>query len=133
MPGRCLREALPRSPAWTIPRSGVNWPWRRWRTTSLAIRSPRRSKNEKPHEVDHERVAAPPRDDVDVTPGNAAEIPPGNPQEDPRLGYKLADGTKVIIQGPRQGSAGSRLAALREATSLAEAELAEQGDNAQAA
>jgi ParB family transcriptional regulator, chromosome partitioning protein len=79
------------------------------------------------------KPAAPPRDDVDVTPGNAAEIPPGNPQEDPRLGYKLADGTKVIIQGPRQGSPGSRLAALREATALAEAELAEQGDNAQAA
>jgi ParB family chromosome partitioning protein len=64
-----------------------------------------------------------------ITPGNAATIAPGNA----RAEYQLADGTRVAIQGPRQGSPGSRLEALREAIALAEAELAGQGGDAQAA
>ena len=79
------------------------------------------------------KPAAPPRDDVDVTPEMLRRFPRETHRRIPTPGYKLADGTKVIIQGPRQGSPGSRLAALRETTALAEAELAEQGDNAQAA
>ena len=64
-----------------------------------------------------------------ITPGNDATITPGNARGE----YRLADGTRVSIQGPRQSSPESRLEALREAIALAEAELAEQGGDAQAA
>jgi ParB family chromosome partitioning protein len=66
---------------------------------------------------------------ANVTPGNAADITPGKTREE----YTLADGTRVFIQGPRQSNPASRLAALREAITLAEAELAGQGGDAQAA
>ncbi|MBX6312157.1 MAG: ParB/RepB/Spo0J family partition protein [Isosphaeraceae bacterium] len=55
------------------------------------------------------------------------DVTPGNTRGNTRQGYKLADGTSVIIQGPRQSSPASRLAALREAITLAEAELVGQG------
>jgi ParB-like chromosome segregation protein Spo0J len=64
-----------------------------------------------------------------ITPGNAGSITPGNTRGE----YLLADGTRVFIQGPRQGSPASRLEALREATAQAEAELGGQGDDTQAA
>jgi ParB family chromosome partitioning protein len=56
-------------------------------------------------------------------------VTPGKKREE----YQLADGTRVFIEGPRQGNPTSRLAALREAITLAEAELTGQEDDAQAA
>ncbi len=72
-----------------------------------------------------------------ITPGNARAITPGNDETitpgNARGEYRLADGTRVSIQGPRQSSPESRLEALREAVTLAEAELAGQGGDARAA
>jgi ParB-like chromosome segregation protein Spo0J len=64
-----------------------------------------------------------------ITPGNDTTITSGNARGE----YRLADGTRVFIQGPRQSGPESRLEALREAITLAESELAEQGGDAQAA
>jgi ParB-like chromosome segregation protein Spo0J len=72
-----------------------------------------------------------------ITPGNARAITPGNDETitpgNGRGEYRFADGTRVSIQGPRQGSPESRLEALRETIAMVEAELAEQGGDAQAA
>lgn len=68
-----------------------------------------------------------------VPPASGGDFTPGNAPDDDRREYELADGTRVVVQGPRQGSPASRLAALREAIALAEAELAGRGGDAQAA
>jgi ParB family chromosome partitioning protein len=65
--------------------------------------------------------------------GGEEGITPGKTPGDARRDYELADGTRVVVQGPRQGSAASRLEALREAVALAEAELAGRGGDTQAA
>lgn len=66
-------------------------------------------------------------------PRKPAAVTPGNGPDDPRHEYALPDGTRVTVRGPRRAGAASRLAALREAVALAEAESAGQGGDARAA
>jgi ParB family chromosome partitioning protein len=73
------------------------------------------------------RSAGVPTGEQDVT------ITPGKIHDDNRRDYELADGTRVVVQGPRQGNPASRLEALREAIAIAEGELAGLGEDTQAA
>jgi hypothetical protein len=68
-----------------------------------------------------------------VSSGGEEGITPGKTLDDTRRDYDLADGTRVVVQGPRQGNPASRLEALREAIALAEAELAGREGDTQAA
>ena len=68
-----------------------------------------------------------------VSSGNEEGITPGKTPDDTRRDYELADGTRVVVHGPRQGNPASRLEALREAIALAEGELEGLGEDTQVA